>query len=359
MSLSSERYLGAGGIGPAHASGSFGSATKPSLPGADAVWIAWEDHRRSRELAMALGAELKVLQSRRSYLIRACVLSVRSFRFLVRRRPRLVVVQNPSLVLAGLACALKRILRYQLVVDRHSNFELISIRVPRPVRVAFRILSRYTLRQADLTIVTNRHLADLVEAVGGRSCVLPDKLPRLEQGALVQLPARNNLVFVCSFAADEPLAEVLESAHLLDPDTIIHVTGDYRCADPELVRRAPANVSFRGYLSEADYQSLLLSCTAVLALTKNAHTLLCCAYEAVALHRPLILSDHEALRVYFREGAVYCGTDPVGISLAIKEAICSTPRLAREMESFATKLEAEWREDFANLKKRLDTLAVM
>ncbi len=322
-----------------------------SGPETPALWIAWERHRRSLVLAESLQVPIEVMISDRPYLWRILLLSLRTLRLLLRRRPRLVLVQNPSLVLAAWAAVLKGPLRFRLIVDRHSNFVLQSLRLPRPVAALFHLLSRYSVRQADLTIVTNQKLERVVAAMGGRGLVLPDRIPEFKPGDRPRLAGRWAIVFISAFGADEPLAEVIDAALLLGDEFHVYVTGDTGRLPPALRDQAPPNVHFTGFLPESQYVSLLAACDAALVLTRNADTLLCGAYEATALGRPMVMSDQEALTGYFARGRVLTDNSPASLAQAVRTACQERDRLQREVRSLANELHARWLERFASVKR--------
>ncbi len=315
------------------------------------LWVSWERHRRSRELAAALGCELVELDARAPWAARVLVLSGRTAALLLRKRPRLLIVQNPSIVLATMACLLRPLLRYRLVVDRHSNFFEETLAAPSLKFRLFHFLSRYTVRRADLTIVTNAPLRELLESWGGRGFILPDKLPALTLAQPRRLEGERSVVFVCSHSFDEPLAEVLAAARLLGASFRVYVTGDSRLSDRKLVGTAPENVVFTGWLEEAAYQSLLASADVVLALTHLPNTLLCGAYEAVSLGQALVISDHEALTGYFGRAAVAAGSSPRALAAAIEKAVRERTRLRAATAALATELEADWKRRFVELRQ--------
>src|SRR5690606_11646171 len=86
-------------------------------------WITWEDHRRSRELASAIGAEYVCLLHSGDRYIRYPILSLKTIIFLFKTKPTLVFCQNPSIVLNTLLCLMRLIFRFGLITDRHSNFK--------------------------------------------------------------------------------------------------------------------------------------------------------------------------------------------------------------------------------------------
>jgi glycosyltransferase involved in cell wall biosynthesis len=329
-----------------------GRAAARDRPGRPRLWLTWERHRRSRELSAALGTELHELIFDGPWSVRALALSIASTAVLLRRRPRILFVQNPSIILATVACLLRPLLGYRLIVDRHSNFFPDTVADPSFRFRVFHVLSRYTIRRADLTIVTNDPLKELLESWGGRGFVLPDRLPDLRLATPRSLGEGRAIVFVCSYAFDEPLAEVLQAAARLAPDCRVYVTGDSRRSDPRLVRGAPPNVTFTGFLSEGEDQSLLASADVVLALTELPDTLLCCAYEAVALGKPLVLSNHEALVRYFRLGAVFTEHAPEAMAASIMRALAEGPRLRAETAALVPELRTDWDARFRELLRR-------
>jgi len=319
-------------------------------------WIAWEYHRRSRELARALGADFFPLLSPLPYPLRIALLSLRTFVLLVRRRPRLLFIQNPSLMLALLACLLRPLFRYRLVVDRHSNFIMRTRKVPRPVESVVMMISRFTNRHADLTIVTNEELLDLVHAWGGKGFILQDRLPDLRSAVPRDLGPGRHVCFISTYGPDEPIVAVAEAARLLPRDVTIHVTGRLAAAPHWLRDDCPANVRLTDFLPEEDYLSLLASCDVVMALTTRPATLLCGAYESVSLHKPTILSDQQVLRSYFHRGIVFTENTGRGIAAAILDAVSRREELTAEVADLARELRQEWEKRFDGLLGEIGSL---
>lgn len=321
------------------------------------VWIAWERQRRTLELASALGADLHILLSGKPWLLRAAVLGCRTTALLARRRPAVLIVQNPSILLTSLACALRRVFGYRLVVDRHSNFKFHTAGRRALKWRVFHTLSRWTSREADLTIVTNEPLRRVVEEWGGRAMVLQDRLPRLDAASALPLGSGAHVACVNSFNQDEPVAELVAAARLAGPGVTFHVTGNAARCPRALRDSAPPNLRFTGYLAEPDYQSLLASADVVMVLTRQDHTLVCGAYEAVSLGKPLVLSDTGALRGYFRRGVVFAHNQDEDLVRAVHEALERRDALAEEVRLLATELAADWSRRFADLGARIERLS--
>lgn len=327
------------------------AVSQPPAKRSSSLWLAWERHRRSRELAAAFGAPLREIVFGGPRPLRHLLAGATTLAALARSRPRVLFVQNPSVFLAALAVAVRPLFHYVLVVDRHSNFRFDDTDAG-----LFNLISNYSLRRADLTIVTNDSVAALVEAKGGRAFVLPDRLPRLMPGPSRPLAGRFNVVFVCTYSADEPYLQVIDAARRLAPDIHLYVTGNSARLPARVRRGAPANLTFTGFIPAADYETLLGAADAVMALTDRHHTLLCGAYEAVSLGKPLVTSSTAALAAYFRQGSIRTVHDPDAIAAALVRARDECRSLRVEIAALRSQLRADWDVRFAALSSRLAEL---
>jgi glycosyltransferase involved in cell wall biosynthesis len=322
------------------------------------LWVTWEGHRRTRTLASRLGIPLVELSAPGSRLTTHPVFAWRTLQLLLHRRPRVLVVQNPSGILTLLAVLWRPLLRYRLVVDAHNA----GVYPFEPAYDRFARVFPFLHRHTDRTIVTNEPLAEVVRRNGGRASVLPDALPDLASHLKVPSQARPQvgfvLTFVCTFAADEPYGAVFQASRMLPDDICIQVTGNPRGADPDVRATAGPNVHLTGFLPDDEYVALLAASDAVIDLTSHPDCLVCGAYEATALGRPMILSDTPALRAYFRRGAIYTDHTPEGLAAAILRARAEAPRLLAEVGALRTELATEWERDLAPLLQELSTWAV-
>lgn len=316
-----------------------------------AVWIAWEEQRRTSELAQILNVPLERLIFRGPSALRYPVLAMETIAELRAYRPDVLIVQNPSIVLTFVAVVVRRWFGLRLVVDRHTNFML-----NKPdgwKKTLFTALSRFTLRGADLTIVTNRHLVDIVDASGGRGFALPDRIPDIApgDGGVGEGPAR--VCFVCTYAQDEPWVEVARAAADLYPLARIHMTGSPdKVAWPddlmELRERADSLV-VTGFLPEHDYVEELRRADVVMDLTTFDHCLVCGAYEAVAAGAALVLSNKAVNAELFGEVAVLVDPDRGSIAAGVRRAVAELEDRRRAVADFRGRFRAEWDASFSRL----------
>ncbi len=202
-------------------------------------------------------------------------------------------------------------------------------------------LSAYVQRRSDLTLVTNRDLHEQVKRNRGRPFILQDRIPDIPRTRPAPLKGRHNILFICSYAADEPYHLVFEAARRLDSGVHIYVTGNYckKNIDPGLL---PANVSLTGYVPEERYVEMLNSVDATIDLTEREGCLVCGAYESVSVEKPQILSDTRALRRYFNKGAVYTPHTAEGIRDSIYTLLRDRERLEREVRELKEQRTREW-----------------
>lgn len=314
------------------------------------IWITWENHRRSTVLSEEFKAKLFVMQCNNSNrLIRYLVLSAKTLHLMVNEKAQYVFCQNPSIFLALLLCTFKTIFGYKLIVDRHSNFVIDTDN--NAIVKTHDLISDYTIKMADYTIVTNDYLRNFVASKRGRGLVLQDKLPLLDLADKVPLDGRFNVAFITSFNFDEPISEVITAFKNIDTDIHLYITGNYKNhpLGKKYSAHKPHNIHFTGYLSEKDYQDLLYSSDALIVLTKFDYILTCGAYEGIALGKPLILSNTQTIKEYFRSGAVYCESEPESIRNAIQNCITNLRLLEKQIVEFRKANTAEWEQTFSNV----------
>lgn len=271
---------------------------------------------------------------------------------LLKERPGLVCCQNPSIVLSSFLVAIKKAAGFRVCVDAH-NAGLFPAegRSPRLMR-----MSAYIQRRSDLTLVTNRDLHEQVKTNQGRPFIIQDRIPDIPRTPPAALKGRHNILFICSYAEDEPYRLVFDAAHRLDSGVHIYVTGNYRKKniDPGLL---PANVSLTGYIPEERYVEMLNSVDATIDLTEREGCLVCGAYESVAVEKPQILSDTRALRRYFHKGAVYTQHTAEGIRDSIHALLNNRERLKREARELKEQRSKEWEVKRSALALLLEDMA--
>lgn len=322
----------------------------PSGVSVKTLWFSWEDHRRSRELAVEFEAEYRPLTTKIKWrTLKYPFLITWTVFELIRCKPGVVFCQNPSVVLASLLCFLKPLFKYKLFVDRHSNFKFETQRLSDIKWRVFHFLSKFSVRNADLTIVTNKYLADLCTVWSGNAVVLQDKIPDLvvkDLGCVsrVMVSTRPQVMFVTMFDDDEPIREIISACESVQGITFYFSGNFKKVIDKNTADYlAKKNIFFMGFLPEDHYISLMARCDAVCVLTIKEYILNCGAYEAVSLNKPLILSNTKTIRSFFSRGVVYVNPlDSESIRAGILNVVNAKDQLQKEVIEFKESERAEW-----------------
>lgn len=308
------------------------------FPDSQVIWIAWERHRRTIELCHFLGISPTIFESDRPRWIRHPWMALRTIALLLRQQPKILIVQNPSLLLAVIASLLKTVLHYKLVVDAHNT----GVRPEGWVLQRLGFLAHFVQRAADVTVVTNQYLAEDVRANSGRPFVMPDLIPTSPTGRMVPLPGKRRVLLICTFSEDEPYTAFFEAVRNLPVDYRVYITGNVNRAIPGTLDNLPDNVILTGFLPESDYWTLLRSVDIVVDLTRREDCLVCGAYEAVAVGKPMVLSDSKVLREYFSCGVVHTRNCATAIQNSIFRAFEDLDELRAQVVSLCTQRKREW-----------------
>ena len=305
---------------------------------ASRIWLTWEIQRRNRTLSKKLDATLYELIPKKKGLARYAELIVKSYQVLINEKPRLLFVQNPSLVLALWAVLNRPFFSYRLVVDAHNA----GLYPAEGKSALLALVASFVIRFADITLVTNAPLALVVINKKGRPFVLPDPLPDLLPKPAHKHRAKTKaaLTYVCTWANDEPTRDVMDAARELGDVLTLYITG----RPPAWVKSMslPHNIVLTGFLSEADYLDLLQSSNALIVLTTRENCLNCGAYEGVALEKPMILSDTEVIRNYFNKGIVYSKANKIALVDAIRTLLTTGANAQKQVSELKTELLCNW-----------------
>jgi glycosyltransferase involved in cell wall biosynthesis len=298
--------------------------------------VTWFEHRRTRELCAGLALELALVDTRLRGVRRYLLLSLRTLVLLARQRPRVLLVQNPSLVLAVLAVMLRPIFGYRLIADAHNE----AVAPYENRQRLIKGLSRWVVRHADLTIVTNRQLAQIVTRQGGAPYVLPDRIPTPPAGVAPAASEGFRVALIATFARDEPVAAVFEAVR--GANLQLHVTGNPKKLAPSVTQSAPPNVRFTGFLADADYWQLLRSADVIIDLTLKDDCLVCGAYEALAVGKPMLLSNNAACMELFGGSALYTDNTAQDIRHCLEQLKNECVAMAGAVARQRSQLAADW-----------------
>lgn len=304
------------------------------------IFVAWNTTPRSRVLANFLQATIITYQVPTNHLLRLFnypFLMFLTFCKLLQQKPDNIFVQLPPIQVSIPTFLYSKIFRKRLIFDTHSG-----IFFPKGIHQRlYYYLYANMIKHINLNLVHNDSILTRKCLQNTTTIVLEDKLP---YQPIVYNPNKPlKAVIICGYGKDEPINEVLKAAELI-PDIDFYLTGK-----SDKLKNIPMsqNVKLTGYLNNTDYEIFLRTADLIIALTTRPDTVLCGAYEAVGLQKPLITSDTETLRKYFNKGTIYTANNANAIAQAITEARKNLAKLYNEMALLRKEKETTWQKQFA------------
>lgn len=317
------------------------------------VWISWQEHRRTTTICEELDIPLITMITKRKGVLRYLILSYQTVVYLFKQRPKVLLVQNPSIVLSFLAVFIQLFCKYKLIVDAHNE----GVEPYINSAWIFQALTKLLHRLSDLTIVTNQGLVSIVEGNGGNALILPDGLPKLVPQKLEKetLDSSFRLMLIATFVDDEPIEEIFEAFGRLSCKAELRVTGNYTNLSKEIRNSLPKGIILCGFLPEQDYVNELYRSDLIIDLTKKENCLVCGAYEAISLGCPIMLSDDTAGRSLFEKGVVFTKNDSTSIYMTLLKTIEAIDTLKQDTDSMRSIYQRNWVKWSNELNKAITT----
>lgn len=320
------------------------------------IFLVWaKTARRSTTLAKLLDAKLILLTiDRKGLLIRLfqyLILAIKTFFILLKENPDFVITQCPPIQILFPIYCYSKIRRSIFIVDAHTG-AFIGKGLHYPVYVK---ILRFFLRRARLTIIPNQDLVNYLSPWKISYFILEDGLPNLEVKPVVE-KLEKAVVLVSGGGSDEPIGKVIKAAKLV-PEVKIFITGAAMPKKEEPLTQNLINLTFTGFLAEPEYLNLLRQAEIIMVLTTRPNTILCGAYEALSLEKPMVLSDTETLRHHFPKGVIPVENTAEGIAQGIKQAFSTLPQLQAEILQLKSEKNQQWLEKTQQLKERLAVAA--
>jgi hypothetical protein len=325
-------------------------------PRSSIIAIVWAPHEaRTAMFANRLGATLHnihYLKYKRPLVapFKYVAQWLKTWLVLFQNRPHFVYITNPPIIAVlciAMYCAVSRT-RY--IMDTHPP-ALYSRKWGWTLP-----LQRFLSRFAFMNVVDQDRFKALFESWGGRAIVLENP-PKTAPEALSGSPDQNyfDITVINTFAVDEPLDIILEAAKCFPPTTRFFITGDISLAKSEVVKSAPSNVIFTGYLWREDFWNRLNVSRAIMVLTTYPYSLLGGGHDGMILRKPLILSDQPALTEYFTKGAVFVANTTEGIVSGVRAVQEKEAQLSLELAELSEEREQQWNAHFDELMSLIRT----
>ncbi|MEK4653922.1 MULTISPECIES: glycosyltransferase [Niallia] len=258
--------------------------------------------------------------------------------FIIKNKPKSVFVQNPP------SYSLFAPVLYKLIINKRvkviSDLHNAMTREPWLNRIG----TKFLLSQCDLIIVHNeivhqgireKNLFNYINS--NKIIVLEDKTPLITEveRKVTSSPDKRPIVFFpASFNKDEPISEVIDSAKLV-PEFRIIMTGNYKKLYSNFnlsAKDLPENVEITGWIETKDYLDLVKNCDILLGLTIFDDIQMSVSNEGLGAEKVMVLSDMEALRLIYQDGAIYTENSANAIAMNLRIAFEKRKELQKKIK---------------------------
>lgn len=314
------------------------------------LWISWETHTRSRSISKTLNIELIELLSNKNRILKYMTLTIRTIKVLFQNKPKVLIVQNPSIVLGYLSVLLRPLFKYKLIMDCHNA----AIYPLEDKYTWLTSIAQFLVRKANFVIVTNDELSKKVLALKGSPIILNDPIPlfKYDESSKFQ-NSHPKVTLIATWAEDEPILEFLNAAKKIK-DVDFYVTGKLK---DQSISEKFKTINFPGFLSREEYIKLIATSDLIVDLTTRENCLVCGAYEAVGVGVPLLLSKTISLQATFDSGAEFCENSEQSIETGVLSALSNIEDLKIQIKHMKKVHMKRWSEHSLNLIKELNNNA--
>jgi glycosyltransferase involved in cell wall biosynthesis len=256
------------------------------------------------------------------------------------RGPRRVWIQSPPTFIPHILVFLRLFRRFEIIADTHHEALIAPWgRIPGALSM---------LNRCNRVLVHNEESLEEAQRLGverRRLLVVEDPPPpNMLPASGMEGEAASYVLVPCSFKSDEPIEVLLGVARRL-PDIEFRVTGNRARAEAQgYTGRAPANVTFTGFIPLEDYDRTLQQAAVVLGLTSEEGIQLSVANEALGAGRALVLSDTRVLRMMFGSAALLTPNTVPGLAATLGEALERRSELEEKSQALRARRQIEWLE---------------
>ncbi len=311
------------------------------------VWGTPDQGPRSQVMSKKLNIEAHFVETSlprgKGYAYLKYPLSaIKTLSYLFRKRPDVVFVQSPPLFAIFFVYIYCTLTGGKYIVDAHSAAfsEIWWDKMP--------ALNRLVASKAITTIVTNEHMQEQIQNIGGHSLILRDVPTTFDISGKYPVEGDFNVAVVNTFSIDEPLDEILQAAKDT-PGVHYYISGKLKQSNEHFVAQAPSNVHFTDFLPNEDFYNLLNTVQAVMCLTTRDHTMQRGACEALSLGKPIITSDWPLLRNYFNKGTIHVGSEVDQIKQGVELMKTDIEKYEKTIIDLQVDQQKEWQEKIGTL----------
>ena len=177
------------------------------------LWLTWHISARSRNLSKVLNIPIYEYFENRNIFTRHIFSLIWTFFFLIKKRPKIIIIHYSFLLLLILGIY-KKINYNQVIIIADVHTKGLRRSIQGIFGKLFWQLKKTSFKTVDLAIITNTGMIKDIEILNKNYLILPDKIPD-NICIKKEVKAEKYCVNISSFAVDEPYEEIFEVAKIL------------------------------------------------------------------------------------------------------------------------------------------------
>lgn len=314
------------------------------------LFVAWTQiSRRSEELSKNFDAKY-IRYNRFDYpwpkRIASLLLNfIKSCKLLYLEKPTTVFTFHTHPLVTLCAILIKTMRPYKIIADLHTAAYTDYYRFP------FKSLIKFTFRFTDLLLIHNRNSINYFEkyfsGYSDKLFFLEDPVPEIigtgKSKDNPKIEGKTICVLITRFSDDEKVMDFLNIVKDLE-NYFFYITGNYKKINIGEDKRTGYNYHMTGFLDENDYWQLLDTADIIVTLTTREYTLLSAGYEAIALEKPILVSETITLKDFFGENARYLNQDFTNVVDELDRIVNNIEHWQQRVKRFKQIRQKEWKE---------------
>ncbi|MEN3045608.1 MAG: glycosyltransferase [Candidatus Hydrothermales bacterium] len=272
-----------------------------------------------------------------------------TFYFLLKKRPKIVAIEFCTPIVGILGYIYKLLFKKPYIIDLHSG-PIVSKKW-----LFLRPFTNLILSKSDAVILHEETIQKKIQLKKNQRYFILNDPPIPVEGFSVgnskTVTGKEYFVFPASGDSDEPIDEIIKTANLIGNFNFL-ITGNVRRTHKNM----PKNLIFTGYLSHSEYYSVIKNAKAIISLTKWEYTLTCSSLEGLVFEKPVIVSNKEALKNFFKNAAIYVENRCESIVEGIKKLNLNYSYYSDEVKKLKREYVLKWDENLKLLKSFISSL---
>lgn len=238
-------------------------------------------------------------------ILKYFIQSVMTLIHLIKRKPDIIVVQNPPIFAALICILFSRIQKTKIVIDHHLIWSMSGFIKNRILIAVIKKVEYYCLKKAYLNTTYADDWEKELEKMGSVNTITIYDYVEKSWLREANISIRNNfpidskiVLMGCGTGHSLEKPDILIEAGKNIKNLIIVVTGKLKDINPHIERAKQlkaTNVIFPGFLSDSDYRGLIATCNFVANISDEPFGIPHTITEAFASSRPIIISNNPAI----------------------------------------------------------------